>query len=363
MGRILTTKKGRRLYQDDNGIIYETTTGKNPGRTLANYRNGSHISRIYNLPASVKGNNVNVRTYDEESAKEILRLSGIPKSKAQIQREKVRAKALRRDNSTTTQPKTTKQNTVNEDYDILQSGGINRPLRRFKKYVTAKRKVVYKDIDNGLYYNNLNQNEADGLSPASFSKKNAIKFIKSNNVSAKPVTLPELVVTAPRIKKNNNSNNVTKRRDLTTNIPKNNVTRRNTGSNVTPKRSYSRTSSSTSDGNYTVNRGDSLWRIAHNAGISLNELMRQNPQIKSINQVIHPGDKINVNGKRNINNTNISTPSINTSTPATSTPNYDNIILDDSKMQTNINTTPSQEQLNVPNKLEPIKYNYKKKKR
>lgn len=121
---------------------------------------------------------------------------------------------------------------------------------------------------------------------------------------------------------------------------------------TTPKRTSSRVSSSTPDGNYTVSRGDSLWKIAHNAGISLNELMRQNPQIKNINQVIHPGDKINVNGRSN-NNTNTST----------STPNYENIVLDDSKMETNINTTPSQEQLTTPDKLEPIKYNYKKKKR
>ena len=246
-------------------------------------------------------------------------------------------------------------------YDVIINKG--NKTRRFKRYNTAKGKTVYRDIDSGLYYSNLQQNIADGLSPTSFSKKHAIKFINSNNVAAKPVTLPDLVVTAPRIKKNNNSNNVTKRSDLTTNIPKNNVTRRNTGSTVTPKRNSSRTSSSTPDGNYTVNRGDSLWKIANNAGISLNELMRQNPQIKSINQVIHPGDKINVNGKRNNNSTNTSTQSTNTSTPATSTPNYDNIILDDSKMQTNINTTPSQEQLNVPDKLEPIKYNYKKKKR
>lgn len=322
MGKLLTTKKGRRLYQDDNGIIYETTTGKNPGRTLANYRNGKYVGGSYSLPAAIKGNNVRARTYDEESAKQYLKLSGIPKSKAQIQREKSRAERMR------------------------NAPDLNKPIK----------------VGDFEYKSNINIPKRSDLTTKKNSSTNKSTTTNQNKSTKQNAKTPE-------------NNYVMRRNNSTTAQPKNSTTIQpkttkqntvkptNTSSTVTPKRSYSRTSSSTPDGNYTVNRGDSLWRIAHNAGISLNELMRQNPQIKSINQVIHPGDKLNVNGKRNINNTNTSTQSTNTSTPVTSTPNYDNIILDDSKMQTNINTTPSQEQLNVPNKLEPIKYNYKKKKR
>lgn len=314
MGKLLTTKKGRRLYQDDNGIIYETTTGKNPGRTLANYRNGKYVGGSYNLPAAIKGNNVRARTYDEESAKQILKVSGIPKSKAQIQREKARAERIK------------------------NAPDLNQPIK----------------VGNFEYKSNINIPKRSDLAT------------KKNSNTNKSTTTSQNKSTTKQNAKTPENNYVMRRDNSTTTQPKttkqNTVKPTNTSSTVTPKRSYSRTSSSTPDGNYIVNRGDSLWKIAHNAGISLNELMRQNPQIKSINQVIHPGDRINVNGRSN-NNTNTYTQSTNTSTPATSTPNYDNIILDDSKMQSNINTTPSQEQLNVPNKLEPIKYNYKKKKR
>ena len=92
-----------------------------------------------------------------------------------------------------------------------------------------------------------------------------------------------------------------------------------------------------------------IQRSAHNNGISLNELMRQNPQIKNINQIIHPGDKINVRGK---NDQNPSVPS---------TPKYEDIILDDKKMTPTINTAPSSEQITPPDKIAPISYNYKKK--
>lgn len=322
MGKLLTTKKGKRLYQDDNGIIYETTIGKTYGRSLDKFRHGKYVYRTYKLPAAIKGNNVSIKTYDEESAKQILKLSGIPKSKAQIQREKARAERMK------------------------NAPDLNKPIK----------------IGNFEYKSNINIPKRSDLTTKKNSNTNKSTTTNQNKSTKQNAKTPE-------------NNYVMRRDNSTTTQPKNSTTTQskttkqntvkhtNTSSTVTPKRSSSRISSSTPNGNYTVNRGDSLWRIAHNAGISLNELMRQNPQIKSINQVIHPGDKINVNGNRNSNNTNIPTQSTNTSTPATSTLNYDNIILDDSKMQTNINTTPSQEQLNVPNKLEPIKYNYKKKKR
>lgn len=43
---------------------------------------------------------------------------------------------------------------------------------------------------------------------------------------------------------------------------------------------------------YTVKQGDTLWKIAQNAGISLTELINLNPQIDNPN-LIYPGDQIN----------------------------------------------------------------------
>lgn len=46
-------------------------------------------------------------------------------------------------------------------------------------------------------------------------------------------------------------------------------------------------------GQYTVKKGDSLWKISHDNGLSLDELMSYNKQLNgNINTVIHPGDII-----------------------------------------------------------------------
>lgn len=171
-------------------------------------------------------------------------------------------------------------------------------------------------------------------------------FANAVPTSNETVTLPELIVTAPRTNR--------KRSDLTTKRNSASPTRTsNTTKTTVPtsNKRVTRSSSSTPNGNYTVNRGDSLWRIAHNNGMTLNELMRQNPQIKNINQVIHPGDKLNVSNK------NSQTSS------APSTPKYEDIILDDTKMQPSLNVAPSTESITPPEKIAPISYNYKKKKR
>lgn len=318
MGKLLTTKSGRRLYQDDNGIIYDKVVNPTNFRAQSHYRNGKYVDGARSLPASIKGNNISIRTYDEESAKKILKINNIPKSKAQIQREKQRAERIK------------------------NAPDLNQPIK----------------VGNFEYKSNINIPKRSDLTTKKNSNTN-----QTTTKTNKPTTTTKQTAKIPE-------NNYVMRRDNSTTTTQPKTTKQNTtkpkntgGTNTTYKRTSSRINSSTPDGNYTVSRGDSLWKIAHNAGISLNELMRQNPQIKNINQVIHPGDKINVNGNRNSNNTNTPTQSINTSTPATSTPNYENIVLDDSKMETNINTTPSQEQLPIPDKFEPIKYNYKKKKR
>lgn len=48
---------------------------------------------------------------------------------------------------------------------------------------------------------------------------------------------------------------------------------------------------------YTVQKGDSMWRIAHKHGLSLAELQKMNPQIK--NNTIFPDDKVNLDYKYN----------------------------------------------------------------
>lgn len=44
---------------------------------------------------------------------------------------------------------------------------------------------------------------------------------------------------------------------------------------------------------YTIKRGDSLWKIARKHGMSVSELLKENPNL-SINDTIYAGDQINV---------------------------------------------------------------------
>lgn len=153
------------------------------------------------------------------------------------------------------------------------------------------------------------------------------------------------------VKPNSTSTQTTKRSDLSTSKASiadktRNTTKairttkkNNINNTITPKskskiNSNSRISSSTPDGNYTVNKGDSLWRIAKNNGMTLNELMEANPQIKNVNQVIHPGDKINVNGKGN--------------TYKKITPRPDS---QGRNMDLTLNTTVSEDQLTPPKRI------------
>lgn len=46
---------------------------------------------------------------------------------------------------------------------------------------------------------------------------------------------------------------------------------------------------------HTVAKGESLWRIARNYGVELDQLIQNNPQIKNPN-LIHPGEKVRVRG-------------------------------------------------------------------
>lgn len=60
---------------------------------------------------------------------------------------------------------------------------------------------------------------------------------------------------------------------------------------ITDLDTIKKTYNSYKDGGYKVKKGDSLWRIAHNNNLTLNELMSYNPQLNgNINTVIHPGD-------------------------------------------------------------------------
>lgn len=63
--------------------------------------------------------------------------------------------------------------------------------------------------------------------------------------------------------------------------------------NVGEKILIPQSSGVTGGGTYTVRSGDTMWLIAKKFGISLSELIRLNPQIKDPN-VIYPGQKINV---------------------------------------------------------------------
>lgn len=214
-----------------------------------------------------------------------------------------------------------------------------------KKHFKGKSVVQYKTIDDFRKYTgtSYNPNDFNVQKSASTTKNNNNKVNKSTN-------------------SNNTSNKINKSTTLTSNTSINETPKRINKSNNTSKRINNsnnlKVSSSDPNGNYEIKRGDSLWKIAHDNGISLNELMKQNPQIKNINQIIHPGDRINVNNTSS--NTNIDNSE--SSTTVKSKPNLDDIVLDDSKMDLSINTTPKEEDLKMPDKISPIVYNYKKKK-
>lgn len=214
-----------------------------------------------------------------------------------------------------------------------------------KKHFKGKSVVQYKTIDDFRKYTgtSYNPNDFNVQKSASTTKNNNNKVNKSTN-------------------SNNTSNRINKSTTLTSNTSINKTPKRINNSNNTSKRINNsnnlKVSSSDPNGNYEIKRGDSLWKIAHDNGISLNELMKQNPQIKNINQIIHPGDRINVNNTSS--NTNIDNSE--SSNTVKSKPNLDDIVLDDSKMDLSINTTPTKEDLKMPDKISPIAYNYKKKK-
>ncbi len=147
-----------------------------------------------------------------------------------------------------------------------------------------------------------------------------------------------------------------------TSIPKVSTPRTATPRTIAPRTTYAnRVSSSTPNGNYTVNQGDSLWKIAHDNGLTLNELMSQNPQIKNINQIIRPGDTINVNNRRSNNST---TSSNTESTPSTTeSPTYGKLNFDDILLEGNLDTQVDENDLRFTQPLPPVTYNYKKKRR
>lgn len=206
-----------------------------------------------------------------------------------------------------------------------------------KKHFKGKSVVQYKTIDDFRKYTGTSYN------PNDFNVQKSASTTNKNNNN--------------KVNKNISSNNTSSKSNKTTATRTNNISTNKTSKRINNSNNL-KVSSSDPNGNYEIKRGDSLWKIAHDNGISLNELMKQNPQIKNINQIIHPGDRINVNNTSS--NTNIDNSE--SSNTVKSKPNLDDIVLDDSKMDLSINTTPTKEDLKMPDKISPIAYNYKKKK-
>lgn len=206
-----------------------------------------------------------------------------------------------------------------------------------KKHFKGKSVVRYNTIDDFRKYTGTSYN------PNDFNVQKSASTTNKNNNN--------------KVNNNISSNNTSSKSNKTTATRTNNISTNKTAKRINNSNNF-KVSSSDPNGNYEIKRGDSLWKIAHDNGISLNELMKQNPQIKNINQIIHPGDRINVNNTSS--NTNIDNSE--SSNTVKSKPNLDDIVLDDSKMDLSINTTPTKEDLKMPDKISPIAYNYKKKK-
>ncbi|MCS6885115.1 MAG: peptidoglycan-binding protein [Acidobacteriota bacterium] len=119
------------------------------------------------------------------------------------------------------------------------------------------------------------------------------------------------------------------------------------------------TSTSTNNNLYTVKAGDTLSRIAKDHGVSLQDLIKANPQIKNPNLIL-PGQQVNIPAARqgNLSGIPVSTGSVNTERPAnisgpqvttTSQPNTTNTVrYDGTRPAPGTTNTRAWEPINAP---------------
>ncbi|OFI05928.1 chlorophenol reductase precursor [Clostridium acetireducens DSM 10703] len=93
---------------------------------------------------------------------------------------------------------------------------------------------------------------------------------------------------------------------------------------------------SATSGNYKVAFGDTMWKISVKNHVSLNELIKANPQIKNPS-IIFPGQKINIpTAKKTTCNT-----SVNSNTTANTSTSSNNVKPNNNTNSTNANSTNS----------------------
>lgn len=99
-------------------------------------------------------------------------------------------------------------------------------------------------------------------------------------------------------------------------------------------------------GEYEVNKGDSLWKIAQQHGTTVDALRKANPEIKG--NMIYAGQIINLGNKTTNTNTNTNTNTTKNNITESNNSNYKGTVFKN-KTNTNINTNNNVNYQNQPN--------------
>ena len=104
-------------------------------------------------------------------------------------------------------------------------------------------------------------------------------------------------------------------------------------------------------GEYEVNKGDSLWKIAQQHGTTVDALRKANPEIKG--NMIQAGQIINLGSTSNSNNSKQTTTSNNNSSPKDTKVDYKGTIFKDNKSntKTTTKTTTTKNNTNTASKI------------
>lgn len=161
------------------------------------------------------------------------------------------------------------------------------PLNPSEESLIAGAETVYEEVQ-----------EAENTRPTTPRHRRNQSSVQDNNSVAPTQTETAAATTTKKSETTTKKSETTTKKSETTTkkqstSSKSNSNTASTGSSNTKKKSTSTTSSKAKT--HTVSEGESLDRIAKKNGVTVNELKKANPNIKS--DLIHPGDKINIPSK------------------------------------------------------------------
>lgn len=160
------------------------------------------------------------------------------------------------------------------------------PLNPSEESLIAGAETVYEEVQ-----------EAENTRPTTPRHRRNQSSVQDNNSVAPTQTETAAATTTKKSETTTKKSETTTKKSETTTkkqstSSKSNSNTASTGSSNTKKKTTSTTSKAKT---HTVSEGESLDRIAKKNGVTVNELKKANPNIKS--DLIHPGDKINIPSK------------------------------------------------------------------